>query len=315
MYFQRRWMILAGLILLIAYFASGIYFVQPDERGVVRWLGRVPEAYRSVPPGLHYALPWPFCRVDRPKTTEVRRVYVGLRLDQREAIAQGDIEALMASPASDMLTGDVNILKVTMVVQYQVSDPARYLFGAERPDQLVRDTVQAVLIDTLAGLPVDRALTAAKAKLQMDTQAGAQRLLDSYGCGVRLAATNLESIDPPRAIIAAFQDVVSAKKDGERKVDDAVAMVNRILPEARGQAAAIHEQAEGYRQTRTSQARGEAARFVSVLAEYRKAPEVFRQRLVLQTLESVLPKVRIYVLDHKSGDPPTKVRIVETMGE
>lgn len=164
-------------------------------------------------------------------------------------------------------------------------------------------------------VPVDEALTVAKAKLQLETLTRAQQLLDRYGCGVRLVAANLESIEPPWAIIPVFQDVVSAKKDGEKAVDFAVTESNRILPRARGKAAEIHEEAKAYRQSRISRARGEAARFLSVLAEYRKNTKVFKRRVLLQTLETVLPKVRTYVLDHKPGDAPTSIKIIETTRE
>lgn len=308
---RRRWLVITGVATLLIYLATGVYFVQPDQRGVVRWFGHAPASDRKVSPGLHYALPWPICRVDRPTTTEVRRVYVGLTPELRAAIAAGDLETIMESPASDMLTGDVNVLKITMVVQYQVGDPAEYLFGAREPDRLVGSTVQAVLIDVLAGLPVDQALTVAKAGLQTETLARAQHLLDRYGCGVRLVATNLESIDPPRAVIAAFQDVVSAKKDGEKVIDRAVSEASRVVSRARGEAARVHEEAQAYRQTRISRARGQASRFLSILAEYRRAPSVFRERALLETLEKVLPNVRTYVLDSRPDDPPTRIRILE----
>ena len=308
---RRAWIISAVIVLLGAYLSSGVYFVRPNEAGVVRWFGQASAASRRVPPGLHYALPWPVCQVDRPTTTDVRRVYVGMLPDEREAIARGDMQTIIVSAASDMLSGDVNILKVSLVVQYQVSDPAAYLFGTAAPDALVRDTVQAMLIEALAGLPVDQALTAAKSRLQAETLSAAQDLLNRYGVGVQLVAANLQSIEPPRAVIAAFQEVVSAKKDGERAVDAATTEANRIVPRARGDAARIHEEAEGYRQMRIGRARGDAARFLSVLAEYRKSPEIFRQRLLLQTLETVLGRVRTYVLDHQPGDPRTNVRIVE----
>lgn len=300
---------------IAAYFASGFYSVQPDERGVVRWFGRATATSRRVPPGMHYALPWPFCRVASPKTSEVRRVYVGIRPEHRRAIADGNVDAMRASPASDTLTGDVNILKTTMVVQYQVADPARYLFGAADPLLLVRSTVQGVLIEVLAGMPVDEALTVAKSRLQLETLSEAQRRLDEYACGVRLIAANLETIDPPRAVIAAFQDVVSAKKDGERSVDRAVGEANRILPLSRGEAATTRQQALAYETLRVSRARGESDRFVRVLAEYSKSPGVFRQRLLLQTLEKVLPNIRTYILDHQPGDPPTSIKIIESNNE
>jgi membrane protease subunit HflK len=307
------------LVLLVAYAASGFYFVQPDERGVVRWFGRVPHGQLRPPygvgPGLHYALPWPLCRVDRPKTTEVRQVYVGMPPALREAIAQGDTAAMRASPASDVFTADVNILKVTMVVHYQVRNPVAYLLATEQADELVRLTVQSVLVEELAKLPVDRALTDAKAKLENDAHARSQTLLDRYGCGVQLVAVSLESIEPPRAIDSAFKDVVSAKKDGEKVIDRAIAEANRILPRARGDAAEILEQAQAYYQSRVKRAQAEAESFLNLLAEYRLAPEVTRDRLRLQTFEKVLANVRKVIVDDKPGEMPTRIRIVDESPE
>jgi membrane protease subunit HflK len=267
----------------------------------------------GVGPGLHYAPPWPVCRVDVPKTTVFRRVLVGMPLDLREAIAGGETWAMRASPASDVFTGDVNILKVTMAVQYQVVDPVAYLLAAEDPDELVRVTVQGVLVEKSAELPVDRALTAAKAQLEHDTHQHAQELLDAYGCGVRLVPqlTNLESIEPPRAVIDAFKDVVSAKKDGERTVDDAIAEANRILPQARGDAAQILEEAQAYYQVRVKRAHGEAQSFLSLLAEYWQAPAVTADRLRLQTFEKALAKVRKVIIDNKPGEMPARIRIID----
>lgn len=308
---RPAWILTVLVVAIIAWLATGVYFIQPEQRGVVRWFGRAAEGSRRVQPGVHYALPWPFCVVDKPTTTEVRRVYVGLTPEQRAAIAAGDIDVIMSSPASDTLTGDVNILKLTMVVQYQVADPYQFLFGAADPDQLVRSTVQAVLIDTLAALPVDQALTVAKTVVQLETLTRAQEILDQYGCGVLLVATNLESIDPPRAVIAAFQDVVSAKKDGEKAVDRAVSESSRIVAQARGESVRLREEAHANAQTRVSRARGQADRFLSLLTEYRRAPEVFCQRVLLQTLETVLPTMRTYVLDHQPNDPTLSIKLIE----
>lgn len=310
---------LALLGAMAVYALSGFYFVQPNQRGVVRWFGRVPEDQRRPPygvgPGLHYAPPWPICRVDRPKTTEVRRVFVGMAPELREAIDQGETWAMRASPATDVFTGDVNILKVTMAVQYKVVNPVAYLLATEDPDELVRVAVQGVLIKELGNLPVDQALTAAKSKLENDTHARSQVLLDAYGCGVHLVATNLESIEPPRAIASAFKDVVSAKKDGEKEIDRAVAEANRILPRARGDAAQILEEAQAYYQTRVSRARGETDRFLNLLAEYRQAPGVTADRLRLQTFEKVLSEVRKVIVDNKPGEEPTRIRIIDRSPE
>ena len=311
----RRAVFAAITLALAAYALSGFYFVQPNQRGVVRWFGRIPSSQQSPPfgvgPGLHYAAPWPFCQVDTPTTTEVRRVFVGMTKDMREAIDRGETWAMRASPTSDVFTGDVNILKVTMAVLYQVNDPVAYLTGTQDPDELVRVTVQSVLTEEISKLPVDQALTMAKTQLESSTLARAQQRLDTYGCGVRLKGTNLESIEPPRAITSAFKDVVSAKKDGEKEIDRAYAEQNRILSRARGEASRLVQAAEAYSETRVKNALGDVDQFSKLLAEYLLAPDVTADRLRIQTFERVLSRVRIVVLDNKPGEPPTQLKIID----
>lgn len=298
--------------LVVAYLASGIYFVAPTERGVVRWFGRIPEPFVPTQPGMNYALPWPFCKVDTPKVTDVRRVVVGLTPEQREAIARGDTQAMLSSPTSDLLTGDVNILKATMVVQYQLSAPADYLFKVEKPDRLLKLTLQSILIEELASQPVDQALTTGKTNLQLRVLERGQTTLDNYGCGIDLISANLEAIEPPQAVIRAFQDVVDAKKEGETSVSRAHSRENQIIRQAESDALTGVNEAESYATTRLSNARGQVDRFISLLTEYRRNPAVFRTRLYLQTMQSVLPEIRTYLLDEVPGKPATRIKILET---
>ena len=297
------------LIAVLAYLASGIYVVQPEERGLVRRFGRI--AQSNVQPGIHLAFPWPIDRVDKPRTTEVRRVSVGLSPEDAEAIAMGDIAAISRTLDTDILTGDENILKATMVVQYHIADVAGYLTGVDEPDRLVRTTVLAILVDLLGGLSVDDALTVAKGPLQTQVALRAQERLDEYGCGVRVLSTDLAAVDPPLAVIDAFKDVASAKKDCERSRDMAIAFRNSLLPQARGQAAEMTEEVEGYRARRINQTRGRADRFLAQLEAYRQAPEVTRDRLRLQTFDRILPRIKTYILDHKPGEPASRLRLVE----
>jgi membrane protease subunit HflK len=301
------WILL--VLAVIAYFCSGIYVVQPDERGLVRRFGRIVE--RNVLPGIHFAFPWPIDRVDKPKTTEVRRVTVGLSPEDAEAIAMGDIAAITRTLDTDILTGDENILKATMVVQYHIADVAQYLTGTAEPDALVASAVLAILIDQLGGLTVDDALTIAKGPLQTQVALLAQQRLDEYGAGVKILSTDLAAVDPPLAVIDAFKDVASAKKDSERSRDTAIAFRNQLLPNARGMAAERIAQAEGYHTTRVDQARGRADRFLAQLAEYRLAKEVTRDRLRLQTFDRILPKIKTYILDNRPNEPPSRLRLVE----
>ncbi|MGB0715076.1 MAG: FtsH protease activity modulator HflK [Phycisphaerae bacterium] len=326
----------AFILALVGYFASGVFFVQPDERGVVRWFGAASETTAKLQPGLHYALPWPFCKVDRPKTMEIRRLIIGMpvtmessALDDQAYNLGNSINPQSANdtgstppseaagttrlPGSyDMLSGDVNILSVRMVVQYQVSSPAAFLFNTADPDQLVRHTVRAVLIEQLAGMPVDQAFTGAKAALQFDTLRESQTILDNYGAGIQIVATDLEAIDPPEEVLTAFQDVVSAKKDGERAEDWAATAAARSLAQARGQAASRQSEAQSYAYSRVSRARGESTRFLSILNAYRSEPRLFRSRYELQALERVLPRVKLFVMDQDEGEAKTRVRIIDS---
>ena len=180
MHLKKRWYWVTVLIIVITYLASGIYVVYTDESGGVRRFGAVLEHARKVPPGVHYAFPWPISRVDRPKKTEIKRLYIGITPAQRLAISKGDWQVITASIRYDVLTGDVNILKVTMVVQYHVTSAADYLFHTYDVEVLVRSCVQAELIRHLAGLPVDQSLTTAKAALQSQVLRDAQVALDRY---------------------------------------------------------------------------------------------------------------------------------------
>jgi membrane protease subunit HflK len=283
---------------LIAYAASGFYVIAPDERGVVRHFGKVTGA--DVAPGIGYAAPWPFGRVDKVRTSEVRRVGVGFEM----------VEGLPLGMEAELLTGDENILVVTAIAQYRVDDPVRFLFATADPRALVRRAVRAVLVEQVGRMPVDDVLTVGKATLQREAQLGAQALLDSYGAGVRLLSADLQVVDPPQEVVQAFKDVASAKKDRERVVDEATGYQNTVVPQAKGRAQAAIVQAEGYATAVVNRAQGEAERFRLRLAEYAKAPAITRERLYLETVERVLPRMRKYVLEPARAGAPTRVRIL-----
>ena len=294
---------------LVAYVASGTYIVQPDERAVVRRFGGI--VARNVRPGIHWAFPWPIDQVDKPRTTEVRRVIVGLAPEEADEIRLGNIAAITRALETDVLTGDENILKSTMVVQYQISDAAQFLFGTANPNELVRMTVAAVFADLIGGLTVDDALTVGKTLLQSQTLIRAQQRLDEYGCGVSLLSTDLTDVSPPLAVLDSFNDVASAKKDRERSRDQAVAFRNTILPQARGAAAQRVQQAEAYKLRRVNHATGQADRFVAKYEAYRENPVVTRDRIRLEYFERILPRMRTYILDGNPDEPVTRLRLVE----
>ena len=225
----RPWRRLGVVLLLAAaalvWLLSGFYTVGTDELGVVTRFGRLC-GERTRAAGLHYTLPWPIDRVYTPRTTEVRLIEVGFTtLGQKSSERR----------RSDVLTGDENILKIMMVVQYKISDAVGYLFNAEDPHWLVERTVESVMNRQVASLKVDDVLTTAKGAIQVEAIASAQELLDAYGAGIVLLGGNLQAVDPPVPVMEAFKEVASAKKDRDRLIDEAHEYCSRVLPDRSGQ--------------------------------------------------------------------------------
>ncbi|MFH1845082.1 MAG: FtsH protease activity modulator HflK, partial [bacterium] len=198
------------------------------------------------------------------------------------------------------LTGDENILKLMMVVQYKLRDPVDYLFNTTEPDWLVERVVESAMCAALSWRGVDEVLTSAKSEIQIGAIADAQELLDRYGAGISLLGGNLQVVSPPEPVIAAFNDVTAAKKDSESAIESARTYANYLVPGARGDAAQILGLAHGNADVRVNRAKGETARFLNILEEYRGEPELTRQRLYLETLERVLAKVNTVVVDDRS---------------
>jgi membrane protease subunit HflK len=286
----------------LAWLASGFYTISPSESGVATRFGAVHE---TVPPGMHYALPWPIDRVHRPATAEVKRIEVGVRC----------LGNLPSEPRrTDMLTGDENILKIMMVVQYKIRDPKEFLFAAEEPHWLVERTVESAMNEYIAHLSVDDVLTTAKSEMQVETIKRAQAMLDAYRAGVVLLGGNLQDVSPPAPVVEAFKEVASAKKDSERLLDEAREYESRVLPKVAGDAEQMISQAEGYRARRMESARGEAARFASMLKEYSNAKQMTRVRLFMEMVERVMGNAKLVILGEDRGGR-SKINVVEPSPE
>ncbi len=275
------------LLPLTVWLLTGFYVVQSNERGVVLRFGRI---QGRTGPGLHWTWPWPVDRVFHPRATAVQRIEVGFRFLGRLVDTEEDARR------SDMLTGDENILKLMMVVQYKLRDPADYLFRTEEPDFLIERAVESALSSAVSYRRVDYLLTGAKSEVQIEAIESAQRLLDLYGAGITLLGGNLQMVSPPVPVIAAFNDVTAAKKDAEKQVEDARLYANQTIPGAHGEAAQIVSAARGAADLRVNQAKGEADRFQSLLAGYLRDPQVMRRRLYLETMEKVLARADVVVV-------------------
>ncbi len=297
----RRRHVVVTLVALgtLAWLASGFFTVATNERGVVVRFG---EFDRVDNPGIHYALPWPIERVYTPGTTDVKRIEVGFKTRGK----------LSSDPRrSDTLSGDENILKVMMIAQYKIRAPVAYLFEAEEPDWLVERAVECAVNQQIASLAVDDVLTTAKSQIQVEAIAAAQAWLDQYDSGITLLGGSLQQVVPPVPVMDAFKEVTDAKKDSDRAKDEARGYANRVIPQARGEAQRIVSRAEGSNASRVNQARGEASRFESILAEYRKATAITRTRLFVETMQQVFAQAKTVVLDTNTATGATRVVIVD----
>ncbi len=297
----RRAALLAGLLAAGAWAYTGFYSIAPSEHGVVLRFGRV--VADNVPPGMHYTWPAPIGRVLKSRLTEVRRIEVGYTMLGRK---------FTEARRSDLITGDENILKMMLVVQYRVATPpTAFLLRAEDPHWLVERAMEASLSRSVASLPVDAVLTTARSELQIRALEDAQALLDSYGAGVTLIDANLQEVMPPLPVGDAFTDVASAKKDAEQRVEQAREAAARTLANGRSEAQRLTEEARGKRAERVSKAEGDAERFVRLLPEYRRAPELTRTRLYLEAMERILSRAKIYVIEPGEGETRPRITVLE----
>src|SRR5439155_18091579 len=266
------------------YLVAGVFTVAADEQAVIRRFGRVAA---RLGPGIHYRLPWPVDRVDVIKTTAVMKTGVGFELPEGEARVVG----------VEILTGDTNIVSVAMTLQYVIGNPAAFLFDIETPAALVGLVAESVLTETVLGMPVDEVLTTGRLAIQERVKTRTQTILDRYDSGIQLTSANMMGITLDGSVAQAFQDVANAGADRENKINQGRAYANDLLPKARGEARSMVLAAQSYKEQHVAEAIGNTTRFLELLAEYNKAPDVTRTRLYLEAMEKVLPKLKKYVID------------------
>jgi membrane protease subunit HflK len=281
-------------IILILWLTSGIYFVAPDETGVVKRFGK---AVRSTTPGPHYHLPAPIETVLRPKVTQVRRVEIGFRtIGDRQ---MGRFRAV--TDESLMLTKAENIVNLTFIVQYKISDAMKYLFNIKNQAKTVKDAAEAAMRQTVGDSEIDDILTTGKYQTQQDTKEILQTILDSYDAGIHIVAVQLQDVHPPDQVMAAFKDVASAKEDKAKMINEAYGYRNEILPKAKGKASQIVNDAIAYKESKIISAEGDTSRFLQVLDQYRTAKDVTEKRLYIEMMEEILPNIEKTIVEGTIG--------------
>jgi membrane protease subunit HflK len=278
------------LILVLIWILSGIYVVAPDEQGVVKSFGKFT---RSLESGLHYHLPYPIESVSKPKVTEIQRFEFGFRTVNSGPPPQ-------YKPMVDealILTGDENIIDVWFIVQFRIKDATNYLFNVSDPFKTMRVAAEATMRAVMGENKIDTAMTTGRVDIQNDAQKALQKILDSYESGLQIIAVQLQAVQPPGPVRKAFKDVISAREEKNKFINEAQSYTSDILPRAKGIAVQIELEADGYKEQKIKQAQGDADRFLTLLKEYRNAKNVTRKRLYLETMEEILGPARKLVVD------------------
>lgn len=263
-------------VLLAIYLSSGIYMVDWNQSGIEKRFGKADKT--GSPPGLHYRLPWPFSTVDIIDVESVRRA---------------------ETQKSLMLTGDENLIEVAATAHYAVQNAFDFTYRVSDPQRMVALAVESAVRQAVSHRPVDAVLTESKSDIQKDTLATAQEILDRAKAGIRLITVQLIRSDPPDAVLPAFQDVASAKEDQVTYLNEAYAYKNEVIPVSRGKSVEITEMADAYRSDKITRSRGEAANFQNRLAAYNDSREITQTRMVIETMERVLPGVEKLIVDSR----------------
>ncbi|CAN7706766.1 FtsH protease activity modulator HflK [Pseudomonas solani] len=266
---------IALFLLAMVWLYSAVYVVDEQEQAVVLRFGKY---YDTVGPGLNIYFP----PIDRKYQENVTR--------ERAYSKQGQ-----------MLTEDENIVEVPLTVQYKITDLQKFVLNVDQPEVSLQHATESALRHVVGSTEMDQVLTEGRELMASEIKERLQRFLDTYGTGITVTQVNVQSAAAPREVQEAFDDVIRAREDEQRAKNQAEAYANGVIPEARGQAQRIIEDANGYRDEVISRAKGEADRFTKLVAEYRKAPEVTRQRLYLDTMQEVFSNTSKVLLTGDKG--------------
>jgi modulator of FtsH protease HflK len=288
-----RGVALIALAAIVLWGFSGFFRVEPDELGVVLRFGKF---VREVQPGLNYHLPYPIETALTPPALRVNKTDVGIRAveDVRRGTSVRELPE-----ESLMLTGDENIVDVDFSVLWRVrpSSVGDYLFNIQNPEGTVKAVAESAMREVIGRSNIQPILSGARQTVETAVQDLMQKTLDAYGAGILVQQVQLQKVDPPTQVIDSFRDVQAARSDLERAQNEAQTYANRVVPEARGRAAKIIQDAEAYREQTVAEAKGETSRFLQIYEQYKKAPDVTRKRMYLETMERILGENNKTIID------------------
>ncbi len=280
-----------AIIVLLLWLGSGFFIVQEGQVAVITQFGKYKDTAR---PGFQWRLPYPIQAHQAVNLSQLRTFEVGFRNNSRSKVLQESL----------ILTDDENIVDLQFVVQYRLKETGArdYLFSNRGPDEAVKQAAESAMREIVGKKKMDFVLYEGRTQVASEVVALMQEMMDLYRTGVLISNVAIQNAQPPEQVQAAFDDAVKAGQDRERQINEGQAYANDVVPRASGAAARLLQEAEGYRQRIVETAQGDAARFDQILTEYRKAPQVTRDRLYLETMQQVFTNTSKVLVDTRNSN-------------
>lgn len=281
------------LFIIISSVLSSFYSVGPDEVGVIRRFGKY---VKTTEPGLRWKLPLNIEKLNKVKVKRIHKEEFGFRTLRAGVKSQYSSKSYLDE--SLMLTGDLNGLEVTWIVQFKIKDSVKALFNMRNVEETVRDISEAVMRQVIGDSSVVEALTARRIEINQEVQDQIQKILDDYNVGIQIVTVKLQDVNPPKEVKMSFNAVNEAKQEKEKVINQSWEAYNKVIPKARGQAEKTIRESEGYALQRVNRAKGDAVKFLATWKAYKEAKDVTRRRLYLEVLEEILPKAgKVYIME------------------
>ncbi len=287
-----------GFLLLVVALLTSFYTIQAEEEGVVLRFGK---HVKTVPPGLHFKVPFGIDSVEKVPVTRQLKQEFGFGTPGNTNPKQWSSSSEMEQEKT-MVTGDLNSALVEWVIQYRITEPEKYLFKVRNADDTLRDASESVMREVVGDRTVDEVITVGRQEIESEAQKKLKALVDLYEMGMTIDQVQLKDVNPPRPVQGSFNEVNQAQQEKEKSINVANGEYNRSVPKASGEAQKMISEAEGYATQRINEAQGDAAKFTALFTEYQKAPEVTRRRIYLETMERVMPQLgKKIVIDEKAN--------------
>ncbi|MDB5946684.1 MAG: hflK [Ramlibacter sp.] len=281
--------LLVAAVVVLIWLGTGFFIVQEGQQGVITQFGKY---HGTVEAGFNWRLPYPIQRHETVNLTQLRSVEIG-----RSSVVQST-----GLKESSMLTQDENIVDVRFTIQYRLKSAAQFLFENRNPDDAVIKAAESAIREVVGRVNMDDLLGRNSENIQRDVAKSIQLQMDRYKTGIEVQNVNIQNVQPPEQVQAAFDDALKAGQDRDRLKNEGQAYANDVIPRAKGAAARLKEESDGYNARIIAQAEGDAQRFRSVLAEYQKAPQVTRDRMYIDAMQQVYTSVTKVLVDSRQGN-------------